>query len=220
MGNERTGPGDGYGGWRFNAASEDGQEIEAVKIAEEMLARCCVAFQQQGYLHPTMWAVGSERTVFAIATDDQVARVGPLVSSVLLGLMAKTVEAVAVGSVLEMFTKELGEDYCFELTLDDMKKLADVDPTVRTSLVMSWFDLSGDMPEAESSIASFVLNDQGVPTWEMSNGLVLDSPYEAMAEAAACGGYSADNAKEAMISVGKATGWQLFIEDEEGTWRH
>lgn len=179
----------------------------------DWLERACFVYETQGRLLPSLWAQNGPRKAVALPLGED-PNDTPLLKSVLLGILAQTVEAIEVGTVAEVWVREFdSEADVAHIRPGDLAAMAEVDPSIRTALICTWGDAI--IGEVCSEMAKVVITDDGEIEWDITHSSEPFGPIAAMVKAVVNHeGLPVENAEQVLASVAESMGWQVLTWDE------
>lgn len=185
-----------------------------MNIGQEWVDRACWIYESDGTVLPSLWASGDRKMIIAIPRSAEAMSSAWETQAVLLSLMAQTVEALAVGTVHEVWTKAFEpEEDPGEMTAGDLRNIADLDPTVRTSLMGTWGDLKTG--EVRTEMASVCVGDRGEISWEWGTSTEMAGALVDMIESVlAHDQYHAEDPEDALEQVADSMQWSVFVWEE------
>jgi len=213
MGADRSGPGDGHGGWGTHPSSKARKEAQ-MTLGREWLDRACHTWEQQGTIYPSLWAEGEELLCVAIPMHREASQASPLLQSLLLSMMAQTVQALALGTLHEAWTKEfVNHEEVAHLKPGELEQLAEVDPEVRTAIITTWGDLKTG--KIFQDMATVGLSDEGDTVWEISHSDTPQGLLRRLVQGVMLGeGLPADDPETVLAKIAESMDWQVLIWNE------
>lgn len=140
-------------------------------IGEEWLIQSSMVHDEQGWLLSTMWAEGPVFRAIAHPASSEASKISLFFRRELLSVVAESVNALSFGMIDEAWRKEFASmDEIENLEHGDLAVLAEIDPTVETSIISTWADLAD--ASIESGLLARHIDDDGEAYWiyEQSNG--------------------------------------------------
>jgi hypothetical protein len=180
-----------------------------MNTGQRWVAQACLVFSQQGQVLPTLFAQGPTR--LSLATPAHDAEMTMTSQIVLLCLMAQAVEAIAVGTVHEAWTREFDEiSEVQSLKPGDLEKLSEIDPLVRTAIVSTWGDLVTG--RVFSEMATLGLDDFGEIDWDWSHAQEPEGDIAQIVRAVILAeGLPAADPETVAVAVGESMGWSVML---------
>lgn len=178
-----------------------------MNIGQQWVKRACHIYEMHGQVLPSLWAQGATRTAMAIPDSDADISIGAQVA--LLSIMAQAVEALAVGTVHEAWTKVFddAEDVA-QLQVGDLHKMSEVDPTVRTAMVSTWGDLTSGKVCNEMAVVG--LDDFGAIVWDWSQSEEPEGDLARIVRATILAeGFAVDEPVKVLPSFADSLGWTV-----------
>lgn len=187
-------------------------------VANLHCSTAIATFESDGSLIPKMWAHGDEAVVVAqpLTLDGEPSDEERIE---MLWLMALTVGARWIGRVDEAWVRD--QDDNVQIDPDDLPDLADVDPRVRTALMVQAAEIdSGDIAV---SVAVLGIGDDGRAEWARATssettGIDHSEIVEALNLAAATGEMDRDDALLALVAYADRHSWGILMmhtDDED-----
>lgn len=131
-------------------------------LIEEILEEATIAYQRDGRVYQTMWAIGKKGGCFAQPTD----RIGLGLSDdaklTLHAVLAAVVDARFLGFITEAAHTEVDEDEIPDA--GEILSRESLDPSIRTAICVDALDIVDDT--AARIAALHHLNDYGATYWE------------------------------------------------------
>lgn len=214
MGDDGTGPGDGYGGGWPNSAPALPETVAAVNVGQSWLYRACTVWEQTRRIIPGLWAEGGGRALITQPVTSEAAKASPLMQSVLLGAMGQVVRAEAVGTIHEVWRKQVPiTDDPLNFKPGDLGRLAEIDPEIQTCLIVVWADLATG--KVSSELAAVSIGDFGQVTWDVDSSSQSSGPMTEIVEAVLSGvtTLTMSDAQQAMESICGAMEWGWLAWD-------
>jgi hypothetical protein len=175
MGDDRTGPSDRHDrGWP-NSAPALPETVAAVNAGQSWLHRACTVWEQTGRIIPGLWAESGERALMTQPMTSEAAKASPMMQAVLLGAMGQVVKATAVGTIHEVWRKQIPiEQDVTNFRPGDLGRLAEIDPEIQTCLIVVWGDLRTGYVGSE--LAALSIGDRGEVSWDLDSSAQSSGP--------------------------------------------
>jgi hypothetical protein len=185
-----------------------------MSAGKDWLQRACFVWEQQGEIYPALWATGEDRRCVAIPVDVEALQASTLLQTVLLGLMAQTVEATAIGTMHEAWTKTFtSTDEVEGMQPGQLAQLAEVDPLIRTALITTWGNLKNG--KVYQDMASLSISDLGEIGWEYEHSKKPQGIFRELVSGVMSGhALAADDPKDALSRLAEAMNWKVLLWNE------
>lgn len=134
--------------------------------------------------------------------------------SVLLGAMGQVVEAEAIGTIHEVWRKQVPiSDAPLDFRPGDLGRLAETDPEIQTCLIVVWGDLSTG--KISSELAAVSIGDAGEVMWDIDSSSQSSGPMTEIVEGVLSGvqTLAMTDAQSAMELICDAMEWGWLTWD-------
>lgn len=167
LGIEGTRPGIRPRGRRPNAKTalgNKGEQMNLLAVSRAHREAAIFVYQQHGRLHPKMWVESNEMVCLIEPSSWQACSLTDWQRAEMLSRVMRSMDGLIIGRTDEVYIRDRVAANGSRSQGDNLAELVDVDPAIRTALMIHALDLRNT--ETFLTMATFDLDNEGLPYWE------------------------------------------------------